>query len=71
MIFGRLLILKNMPHLFEFSSCTTIVVPVWVILLGLLVDLWNIKFLDKLGSRIGEPLMHGSDDRFKGKDLLC
>lgn len=56
MIYGRPLILKNMPPHFELGACTSIVVPVWITLPGLPVDLWNAQALAKICSRIGEPL---------------
>lgn len=56
MIYGKPLILKNMPPLFEFGACTNTVVPVWVTLLGLPVDLWNTQVLAKICSKITEPL---------------
>ncbi|KAI5653287.1 hypothetical protein M9H77_30474 [Catharanthus roseus] len=53
---NRPLILKHIPPLFEFGPCTHTVVLVWITLLGLLVDLWNAQALDKICSKIGNPL---------------
>ncbi|KAI5662745.1 hypothetical protein M9H77_22068 [Catharanthus roseus] len=55
-IFGRPFILKNMPPLFEFDTCKNTLMPVWVTLLGLPMDLWTEKALAKICSKIGEPL---------------
>lgn len=55
-IYGRPLILKNIPPLFEFGVYTNTIVPVWVTLLRLLVDLWNAQVLAKIYSKIGKPL---------------
>lgn len=52
MIYGKPLILKNMPPLFEFGACTNTIVPVWVTLPGLPVDLWNAQVLAKISSKI-------------------
>lgn len=56
MIFGRPLILKNMTPLFEFGACLASIIPTWILLPGLPIDLWNSKVLDKICSRVGVPL---------------
>lgn len=56
MTYGRPLILKNIPPLFEFGACTNTIVLIWVTLPGLPVDLWNAQVLAKICSKIGEPL---------------
>lgn len=56
MIYGKPLVLKNMPPLFEFGACTHSILPVWVTLLGLPIVLWNERVLAKICSKIGEPL---------------
>ncbi|KAI5677890.1 hypothetical protein M9H77_08840 [Catharanthus roseus] len=56
MIYSRPLILKNMPNLFEYGTCTHTVVLVWVTLPSLPVDLWNAQGLGKICSKIGNPL---------------
>lgn len=56
MIYGRPLILKHMQPLFEFGACTASVIPTWILLPGLPIDLWNSKVLDKICSRVGVPL---------------
>ncbi|KAI5652829.1 hypothetical protein M9H77_30016 [Catharanthus roseus] len=56
MIFGRPLLLKIMPSLFEFGACSTTVLPVWVTFSGLPLELWNGRLLEKICSRIGVPL---------------
>lgn len=56
LIYGRPLILKEMPQLFEFGPCTLSVIPVWVTLPGLPLDMWNAKILGKICSEIGEPI---------------
>lgn len=85
MIYGRPLILKNMQPLFEFGACTATVIPSWVLLPGLPIDLWNNRALDKIGSRVGTPLctdrMTGLKERISyarvlvevdiGKDLVA
>lgn len=56
MIFGRPLVLKNMPPLFEFGACKRTIMPIWVTLPGLPMDLWNEKALAKICSKIGKTL---------------
>ncbi|KAI5639960.1 hypothetical protein M9H77_00286 [Catharanthus roseus] len=56
LIFGRPLILKDMPPLFEFGACTHSEVPVWITLPGLPLDLWNARLLGKICSIVGEPI---------------
>lgn len=52
MIYGRPPILKHMPPLFEFTTCTNTFVPIWVMLPGLPVGLWNAKFWPKSTQRM-------------------
>ncbi|KAI5672331.1 hypothetical protein M9H77_12695 [Catharanthus roseus] len=56
MIYGRHLILKNMPPLFEFGAYTNSILPVWVMLPGFLVAIWNAQVLAKICSKISDPL---------------
>lgn len=57
MIYGRPLILKNMPPFFKFKHCTNTVVPVWVNLPSLQLDLWNKHALPKICSKIRNPFV--------------
>ncbi|KAI5662776.1 hypothetical protein M9H77_22099 [Catharanthus roseus] len=45
-----------MPYLFGFGACPTTVLPVWVTFLGLPLELWNGRLLEKICLRIGVPL---------------
>ncbi|KAI5682027.1 hypothetical protein M9H77_03255 [Catharanthus roseus] len=56
LIYGRPLILKEMPPLFEFGPCTLSVIPIWVTLPGLPLDMWNAKLLGKICSEVGDPI---------------
>ncbi|KAI5683145.1 hypothetical protein M9H77_04373 [Catharanthus roseus] len=47
-IYGRPLILKHMPPLFEFGNCTNTVIPIWITFPGLPLDLWNDHALPKI-----------------------
>lgn len=55
-IYGRPLILKHMPPLFQFGPCTNTIIPVWVNLPGLLLDLWNENALPKICLLIGNSV---------------
>lgn len=68
LIFGRPIILKDMPPLFEFGACTHSIVPAWVTLPGLPIDLWNAKVLGKICSIIGEPIC--TDEMTNKKERL-
>lgn len=67
MIYGRPLILKHTPLLFESGTCTDTVIPVWITLLGLLLDLWNDYALPKICSMIGNPLCTDAMTRRKDR----
>ncbi|KAI5666267.1 hypothetical protein M9H77_16120 [Catharanthus roseus] len=56
LIYGRPLILKEMPPLFEFGPCTLSVIPIWITLPGLPLDMWNAKLLGKICSEVGDPI---------------
>ncbi|KAK4422002.1 hypothetical protein Salat_2150900 [Sesamum alatum] len=55
-IFGRPLMLKNMPDCFEFKEDDICLTPVWATLPSLSLECWNPKALGKIGSRIGTPI---------------
>ena len=55
-IYGRSLMLKNMPRCFRFGGEEFATVPVWVQLPGLPLDCWNARALSKIASRIGKPI---------------
>ncbi|KAK4432958.1 hypothetical protein Salat_1058000 [Sesamum alatum] len=55
-IFGRPLMLKNMPDCFEFKEDDISLTPVWATLPSLPLECWNPKALGKIGSRIGTPI---------------
>lgn len=55
-VFGRPLILKNMPSYFEFDNMELKQVPVWVKLPGLPLECWNPKALGKITSKVGIPV---------------
>lgn len=56
LIYGRPLILKDLPPLFEFGACTHSEIPVWITLPGLPIDLWNAKALGRICSMVGDPI---------------
>ena len=55
-IYGRNLMLKNMPKCFRFGGEEIAIVPLWVQLPGLPLDCWNVRALSKIVSRIGKPI---------------
>jgi len=55
-IYGRSLMLKNMPRCFRFGGEEFATVPVWVQLPDLPLDCWNARALSKIASRIGKPI---------------
>ena len=55
-IYGRSLMLKNMPRCFRFGGEEFATVPVWVKLPDLPIDCWNARALSKIASRIGKPI---------------
>jgi len=55
-IYGRSLMLKNMPRCFRFGGAEFATVPVWVQLPDLPLDCWNARALSKIVSRIGKPI---------------
>ncbi|KAL0407931.1 UNVERIFIED_CONTAM: hypothetical protein Sradi_1727500 [Sesamum radiatum] len=54
-VYGRSLILKNMPDCFEFKEDDISVTPVWAILPSLPLEYWHPNALSKIGSRLGTP----------------
>jgi len=55
-IYGRNLMLKNMPKCFRFGGEEIAIVPVWVQLPDLPLDCWNAKALSKIASRVEKPI---------------
>jgi len=55
-IYGRNLMLKNMPKCFRFGGEEIATVPVWVQLPDLPLDCWNARALSKIASRVGKPI---------------
>jgi len=55
-IYGRCLMLKNMPRCFRFGGEEFATVPVWVQLPDLPLECWNARALSKIASRIGKPI---------------
>lgn len=55
-IFGRPLLLKEMPREFNFGDELIHQVPIWVQLPNLPIDYWTSAGLSKIGSLIGKPI---------------
>ncbi|KAK4428440.1 hypothetical protein Salat_1143600 [Sesamum alatum] len=55
-VYGRPLLLKNMPDCFEFKDNDISVTPVWAILPSLPLECWHPNALGKIGSRLGTPI---------------
>lgn len=55
-VYGRSLILKPMPELFDFNSFELCTVPIWIQLPGLPLAMWNFESLSKIGSKLGIPI---------------
>ncbi|KAJ6377603.1 hypothetical protein OIU76_026557 [Salix suchowensis] len=56
LVFGRPLILKEMPEFFDFNSAEMCTVPVWIKLPNLPLRCWSLKSLSKIASMVGKPL---------------
>lgn len=56
LVFGRPLLLKNMPSCFEFDDENYSTMPVWIKLPSLPLDCWNPRALTKIASKIGNPI---------------
>lgn len=54
-IFGRPLLLKIIPDVFDFNDHEISKVPVWVQLPNLPLEFWNTRALSKIASKIGSP----------------
>ncbi|XP_057977995.1 uncharacterized protein LOC131164659 isoform X2 [Malania oleifera] len=54
---GRPLLLKTMPYMFQFNVEDMSVVPVWVQLKNLPLELWTLKALGRICSVLGRPLV--------------
>ncbi|KAK4428295.1 hypothetical protein Salat_1129100 [Sesamum alatum] len=55
-VYGRPLLLKNMPDYFEFKEDDMSLTPVWAILPSLPLECWNTNALGKIRSRLGTPI---------------
>ncbi|KAJ6376465.1 hypothetical protein OIU76_025586 [Salix suchowensis] len=56
-IYGRTLILKEMPEYFDFNSEEMSIVPVWIKLPNLPLKCWSSNCLSKIASVIGKPIL--------------
>lgn len=56
LVFGRPLILKEMPEFFDFNLAEICKVPVWIKLPNLPLRCWSLKSLSKIASMVGKPL---------------
>ncbi|KAJ6352926.1 hypothetical protein OIU76_002028 [Salix suchowensis] len=56
LVFGRPLILREMPEFFNFNSAEMSTVPVWVKLPNLPLRCWSENCLSKIASVIGNPI---------------
>ena len=56
LVFGRPLILKEMPEYFDFNSAEMSTVPVWIKLPNLPLKCWSLKCLSKIASVVGKPI---------------
>ncbi|KAK4389433.1 hypothetical protein Sango_2280300 [Sesamum angolense] len=54
-VYGRPLLLKNMPGCFEFKEDDISLTPVWATLPSLPLECWHPNALGKIGSRLGTP----------------
>lgn len=54
-IFGRPLLLKVIPEMFDFNDLEISKVPVWVQFPNLPLEFWNVRALSKIGSKLGTP----------------
>lgn len=55
-VFGCPLLLKVMPQCFEFDDEDISILPVWINLPSLPLELWNAKALSKIVSKVGRPI---------------
>ncbi|KAL0431093.1 UNVERIFIED_CONTAM: hypothetical protein Sradi_0735300 [Sesamum radiatum] len=55
-VYGRPLLLKNMPDYFEFKEDHISFTLVWAILPSLPLECWHLNALGKNGSRLGTPI---------------
>jgi len=56
LVFGRPLILKEMPEFFDFNLAEICKVPVWIKLPNLPLRCWSLQSLSKIASMVGKPL---------------
>ncbi|KAJ6395858.1 hypothetical protein OIU77_021002 [Salix suchowensis] len=56
LVFGRPLILKEMPEFFDFNSAEMSTVPVWIKLPNPPLRCWSLKSLSKIASVVGKPI---------------
>lgn len=54
-IYGRPLLLKVMPDMFDFNDSEISKVPVWVQFPSLPLEFWNVRALSKIASKLGSP----------------
>ncbi|KAJ6287957.1 hypothetical protein OIU76_027738 [Salix suchowensis] len=56
LVYGRPLMLKEMPEYFDFSSTAMTTLPVWVKLPNLPLKCWSTACLSKIASALGKPV---------------
>ncbi|KAJ6353314.1 hypothetical protein OIU76_002350 [Salix suchowensis] len=56
LVYGRPLMLKEMPEYFDFSSTAMTTLPVWVKLPNLPLKCWSSTCLSKIASALGKPV---------------
>lgn len=54
-IYGRPLLLKIMPDVFNFNDSAISSVPIWLQLPNLPLEFWNVRALSKIASKLGVP----------------
>ncbi|KAL0447893.1 UNVERIFIED_CONTAM: hypothetical protein Slati_1917200 [Sesamum latifolium] len=55
-VYGRPLLLKNIPDCFEFKEDDISLIPIWTILPSLPLKCWHPNALGKIGSKLGTPI---------------
>lgn len=72
LVYGRPLMLKNLPKCFEFDKNDGIsTVPTWITLPGLPLDCWNPNALSQIASKVGTPLTTDRITADKGRPTFA
>ncbi|KAL2517225.1 Uncharacterized protein Adt_13472 [Abeliophyllum distichum] len=66
-VFGRPLLLKNLPEYFRFNDEEISIMPVWFMLTELPLNFWNPKGLGKIASKIGKPISMDNLTSLRGR----